>query len=472
MAVKEIHYPIKVEEPSSVFNQDLLDMSTAQLMSWQQGVGRFGQLQMHACWGDKSSLSRRYHGQTISRSYVYLQGMMQLFVQTRDARWRWFADDIVANVLNLQDSNGGFFHAGDAAEPTYMTSHDSTCPIHQGYACLVLLNYLDWEHALSGFEERILASLRKHFDWFCGEWWQYGNTWTGRLKTPGFCGVTNQDLIVIAAMAKYMKVSGQSNYYEQYGKPALDYFLSSAVYYEALGLFERCDKPNFAERTGYHYVILNALESIYESTGDARIPKVVDNVRAHLFDAVYEEKDGLLYLAWGVKTDPVDKSRISGWDRYPHVLTDMPYLLWHMKAHLHRFPDESNQGIVNRLERTLAAYVYSDGTQALNLRSGDAVFQIAGTLVAHLWLYLIRRLGGEVKSPQPVRVPTVHRKCENLVWKSNQRLWSLEMDGKRCFAGLKANESAVAIGPEELIYGADFATLEEPDFIEYIDVRN
>ncbi|WP_269523083.1 hypothetical protein [Coraliomargarita parva] len=468
MAVKEIYYPSKVEDPNTVLNQELLDMSTAQLMSWQQGVGRFGQLQMHACWGQKSSLLRRYHGQTISRSYVYLKGMMQLFDHTRDARWRWFADDIVANVLNLQAPDGGFFHSGDAGEPTYLTDHDNTCPIHQGFACLTLLNYLGWEHALPDREERIHLALQRNFKWFCREWWQYGNTWAGRLKTPGFCGVTNQDLVVIAAMAKYMKVCGEARYFEQYGKPALDYFLSPEVYYEALGLFERCDKPNFAERTGYNYVILDVLEYLYACTEDARISQVIDNVRAHLFDAAYEEDDGLLYLAWGAQTDPVDKSHIIGWDRYPHVLTDLPYLLWHMKAHLARFPDQEKQEIVNRLERTLAAYVYADGTQALNLRGGDAVFQIAGTFVAPLWLYLIRRLGSEIQSPQPVRVPTVHRKCGNLVWKSNERLWSLEMDGKRCFAGLKANESALAIGPEEGIYGADFATLEEPDFVEHI----
>lgn len=459
-------YPIIESDPDSVLGQDLLNLTTANLLSWKQGVGAFGQLHLHACWGESSSLRRRYHGDMISHAFFRIRGMMQLYERTLDQRWRWQADDIAAQVLHLQAPDGGFIHAANEFEPSYTSS--LTCPIHQGLGALALLCYAEWPHAWPERRNLIREALQRHFAWLCKNWWLRGNVWTGPLPQAGFCGVSNQDLVVVAAMAKYAAIYGDDEYFQRYGKPTLNLYISPRYYHESLGLFERGDKPNFVERTGYHYLVITMLEIAHAATGDARLPSVIDNTCRHLFDAVHEEADGLLYLAWGAQTYSEDKGRVAGWDLYPHVMTDLAPLLENMAAYLQRHPDGEKEAVFRRLEKTLAAHVYSDGTQPLNLRGEDPLFRIACTFSTPLWYYAILRLGDRLQNPSPVVLPTVHRRCRNIVWKTNQTMWSIEVDGRREFAGLKANESGISIGPDEVVYGADFSLLDEPDVVEHV----
>ena len=60
--------PRKEVDPEDVWTQETFNRAHAQLMSWQQGPGAFGDLHLHACWGESSVLSRRYHGQTVAGS--------------------------------------------------------------------------------------------------------------------------------------------------------------------------------------------------------------------------------------------------------------------------------------------------------------------------------------------------------------------------------------------------------------------
>src|SRR3954451_22628757 len=105
-----IHYPRRDIDPVDVFTQQTFNLATAQLMSWRQGPGTFGGLHLHPCWGESSVLDRRYQGHTTG-SFGMLDGVMKLHDHTGDVRWQCLADDMVATILQLQTTTGGFYHA-------------------------------------------------------------------------------------------------------------------------------------------------------------------------------------------------------------------------------------------------------------------------------------------------------------------------------------------------------------------------
>lgn len=458
-------YPKRDAHPDDVFTQRTFDLATAQLLSWQQGPGIFGGLYLHSAWGLAGVLDKRYQGQTTFLYHVLIDGYMKLFDRTGDLRWRTLADECVSSLLYLQTSEGGFRHASYEHEPTY--DCEKSCPIHQGLPLLSLLDYAVWPSADPRRVAQIRPAIEAHWRWFERRWWRHGNRFRKPLPFAGFCGVTNQDLVIVAVLARYAEVYGDDSRYEQFGRPTLETYLSPVYYHEKLGMFERGDQANFVERTIYNEITLPMLERIQRTMPDSRLPGVIDNVCAHLFDAVYTDTDGLAHLAWGASTDPVDKSAVTGWIKHPPGLSSYPLLLPLMQSYLQRHPSTEKQALYDALEKTVAAYVLADGTLPVALGAKDALFMVTPQ-TENLWSYLLERLGTSVKSPGNIILPCIQRTCRDVTWRADARGWEIERDGQRAYAGWKPESRAIAIGPDETISGADFAPLQETEVHEHI----
>jgi hypothetical protein len=463
--MKTIPYPRLDADPASAFTQDAFNRAHAQLMSWRQSAGAFGDLHLHACWGDSSVMSRRYHGQTIHQSSGRMKGFMRLFERTGELRWKLLVDDILSNILFLQTPGGGFYHASSEYEPTYRA--EQTCPILQGIPLLGLLDYAVWPHGDPARKSVIREAIDRHWRWFEKLFWKRGNAWKQGLDYPAFCGVTNQDLVIVAALANYAVVHGDDSAFQRCGKPTLDTYLSPRYYHERLGLFERGDRPNFAERTVYYDVIIPMLRIIDQAIPDPRIQPVIDNVTRSLFAAAYTAGDGLVHLSYGAETFEDDKRQIKDWIREPRNVASYPgqiHAMTHLLAHE---PNEKNRAICRGLERTVAAYTFSDGNLPLAV-GGEPLFAVASRADTFWWA-LIERLGDRLQSPAELSLPTILRTRGDIEFKSNAHAWAIFKNEKRMFAGLKCNPSAIAIGPDEQIAGADFALLEDCDIQETLD---
>jgi len=435
-----VMYPRLDANPAEVFSAETLARLTAYLFSWKQGPGEFGGLHLHPCWLESSVLQRRYQGQTTWTSVVMM----------RAARFvPGLADEIVSNLLGLQTPEGGFIHADYQNEPA-LTPYQ-TCPIHQALPILALL-----EQAGGPRRDEIRAAVDRHWAWFNGYGWKRGKFFrpeetAERHDRPGWCGVTNQDLTVVAALARYGKVFGDFRPYEQFGKPTLDAYLGPDFYYEKRGLFERGDRPDFTERTFYYDIILDMLEVIHESTGDERLPGVMANVTHHLRDAVFIAPDGLAYLAYGAAPD-------GGWIRTPISFAALPALIPHLRRQGVRSDD---------LERTLAAYTFADGTIPSTLET-DPLFAIVPN-AANMWRFLVETVPVEnlATATATTKAPIVHRQCGDWVWKNSARFWSIKRNGERLFAGIKADPTGIAIGAETLP-GLELDELEQADVNEVV----
>lgn len=461
-----MHFPRLSADPEGVFTRDLLRTATAQLLSWRQGAGVFGQLHLHACWGEASSLRRRYHGQTIARYHRILGGAIRLHRNSGDDRWRLLAGDMVGNILYLQTRDGGFYHASSECEPTYTCGE--SCPIHQGLPVLALLDYAAWPEADTMRVAQIKPAIDAWWRWFEAHWWRRGNAWKSPLPKPGFCGVTNQDLVIVAALARYGEVFGDRTLHVRFGRPVLDAYLENDYYHERIGLFERGDKANFTERSSYYDIILPMLEIVHTATGDERLPRVIDNVAGHLFDALHTGADGLTHMAWGAQTDPSDKTRVLGWQRLPCTFSSYPLFVQLMREHLRRHPDEAREKGCRQLERTLAAYVFADGTIPVAL-GADPLFAVAGH-VNTLWAFLVDRLGEAADvTMDAVDLPVVRRTCGDVAWQTDGRSWTIERGGRREFAGLKCNPFGILIGDETTPAGMALPSFEGAGLEEIVE---
>ncbi|MGN6625759.1 MAG: hypothetical protein ACTHLN_03995, partial [Tepidisphaeraceae bacterium] len=445
--------------------QKMFDLATAHLFAWQQSEGSFGSLLLHGVWGEASTLSRRYHGKTAANSTYAMQGAMTLFERTREVRWRLLADAVIGNLLYLQTPAGGFFHASGEFEPTFTA--EQSCPIHQCQPILTLLAYTGWKHAEPLRARLAKEAIDRHWEWFRNHWFNRGNTFQHPTRLPGYCGVTNQDLVVVACLAAYARQFGDTERYERYGRPVLDTYLSPSYYYPETGLFERGDKANFVERTSYQSVNVPMLARIHADMPDDRIPGVIDNVSAHLFDTIVTGADGLTHLANGATTDPVDKSRVLEWVETPHSFTSYFTLLKVMRTYAERHGDIARLAQCDALERTIQAYVFADGSTPTSLGGADPLFTV-GSRCEYVWLYLIDRLGDRLRSPRPVTLPRLKRVCGNVTFLSDATHWALYRDGVRAFAGIKREPNAIAIGPSEPLVDFDPARFDEPDVLEIL----
>lgn len=470
ISMKTITYPRQGVSFEETVSQQNLNRLTSQLLEWQQGPGTVGGLILHACWGETSVLRKRYQGHSVSMYYGLMHGSMTLYEHTGNPRWRRFAADIASNLLYLQCPDGGFRHASGEFEPTY-NSYE-TCPIHQNMPILALLDYAGWEHADPVLKEFIKPAVDRHWEYFNKRFWLVGNAWQRPLKTEaGWCGVTNQDLVAVAALTAYGRLYGDFSWYNDKGKRVLDVYLSPTYYHEQMGLFERGDAANFVERTPYYNIILQMLTRIYQDVGDERLPAIIDNVTRHLFDAVYTAPDGMTHLAWGAVTDPVDKSRVVDWIRTPVVFGDYPALIGYMEDFLRRHPDPAKQAIVDSLKQTVAAYTFWDGSLPASLWPKDPIIAVVTTPAGFggRWRWLIEQLAkkGELQDPAEVEPICLHRQLGAYTWKTKGPLWAIERDGQRVFGGYKPVSHGVTHGQEPSLAG-DYAQLDQCDVLEIL----
>ncbi|MDD2362154.1 MAG: hypothetical protein PHH84_04245 [Oscillospiraceae bacterium] len=465
---KQIMYPREVS-PEEALSQRTLDRLTSVLFEWQQGPGNIGGLNLHGCWGTTSVLDKRYQGQTVSTYYYLLDGIMTLYDRTNNPRWKRLADDVISNILFLQCTDGGFRHAAAEFEPVYTSN--PTCPIHQCLPILALLDYASWEHADKTLKDMIRPAVDKHWNHF-NESWLSGTRWQSPLKYGGgWCGVTNQDLVAVAALTKYGRLYGDFSRYEEFGKKALDAYFSPVYYHEKIGLFERGDGPNFAERTPYYHIILEMLRRIYDDVGDQRIPGIIDNICLHLFDAAYVAPDGHTHLAWGAKTDSNDKSRVLDWIRTPIVFGSYNDLIENMQDYLNRNYDPEKDAVVKALMKSFSAYIFDDGSIPSTLFPKNPILSIAATPnsgTTNFWRWLIKYLGENVKDPEIIPTVGVCRTIGKYTWKSKGTLWSIECGGKRVYGGYKPLLHGITLGEEETPACGDFNQLDEFDVTEVL----
>lgn len=465
--MKTVHYPVKGRKLEETITQRTLDLLVAQLENWQQGPGVFGRLNLHSCWSEAGVLDRRYQGETVSIFNGIMKLVRDLYDRSRNPKWLVLENSMAAHLLYLQDESGGFIHATSEFEPTFDTSG---CPIHYFNPVVALCEYYMWEHADETIKSLIPAAVDRQWEWALVHSWQAGNAHTGRLKHPGFCGVTNQDLVAVAALALTGQAFGNWERYETYGKPTLDYYFSPAFYHKDIGLFERGDANNFAERTHYYNVILRTLQTIYAATGDERVMEVFDNVADHIFDAAYVAPDGLTYLARGAKTDPVDKSRVLAWERGAISFNGIPPLVLCLEDYLKRHPSKERAEIVERLRDTIAAYILEDGGIPQGIFNENPLYSVASYPDPEgFYDMVLCVLGDNWEDPRPVRVPAIHRKAGDLTWKQNGRLWALEKDGVRQYGGFTRYAGGLTVGPEERPVLGSYDSLESCDVLEIFD---
>ncbi|MCL2088780.1 MAG: hypothetical protein FWH14_04795 [Oscillospiraceae bacterium] len=463
---KTITYPRRGIKREDVINQDTFNRLTQELFLWKQGPGNIGGMHLHSCWGETSVLGKKYHGQTVFPSHDHISGAILLYERTGNPKWKIFANEIISNLLFLQCDDGGFRHASGEYEPTYISG--ATCPIHQNYPILAMLAYAGWEHGDKELKELIKPAIDKHWAWFNDDWWMRGPGKTRPMDVAGWCAVTNQDMTVIAALSGYGRVYGDMSRYEKWGKPALDTFLSSRYYYDQIGLFERGDGVNFTERTSYFSVIFVMLNKIYNDTKDERIPQVLDNCAAHVFDAIYTGDDGHTYLAWGAKTDPDDKSYVVDWMKTPVVINEYPFVLKQMEDYLSRHPDPEKRAALDKVEETFYGCIFCDGVLPGAFWPKDPIITIAASPNCKFWLWMVEQLGDDIRDPEPVEELCRHRVLDNYVWKRKRHLWTIERDGERVYGGYTPIAMGVTLGDQSPALGS-YADLDNADVIEVIN---
>ena len=462
-----IHYPIKGRKLEDVLTQQTLDLVMAQWEAWQQGPGVYGKLHLHACWGTTGVLDRGYQGETTTILSGQLHTVRRLYDATKNPKWRVRANAIASHLLYLQDESGGFIHATAEFEPTFDTRG---CPIHFFYPIIALCQYYLWESADESIKALIPDAVERHWQWSLKASFRVGNGRFHPLSFPGWCGVTNQDLVAIGALAMGVKAFGNLKRYEEYALPALEHYLSPAYYHKALGLFERGDGVNYAERTVYYTHVLEMLELIYDVMGDERLYEAYHNVASHLFDAAFVADDGLTYLHRGAITDPADKTKILGWEDGTVAFGEYVKLIQHMRKHLAVYPDAQKADILERLEETVAGYVFVDGMLPQGLLGKNPLFAIVSYPDIGWYPELIMDiLGDRLRDPAPVKLPRLHRTHKNLTWKQDGRLWAIEEDGVRKYGGYARYDAGVVKGPDAPPVMGKFESLEEPDYLEIID---
>ena len=465
--MQTIHYPVKGRKLEETITQHTFDMLMTQVENWQQGPGVVGRLNLHSCWSEDSVLARRYQGETVTAFTDQMRVIKRLYEKTKNPKWRAMVNSMAAHLLYLQDSSGGFIHATAEFEPTFDTRG---CPIHFFNPVIALCEYFMWEYADESIKALIPEAVDRQWEWSLTHSWQVGNGYRHPLDFPGWCGVTNQDLTAVGALAMTGKALGKWERFEEYGKPVLDHYLSSAYYHKEIGLFERGDGPNFAERTVYYIHILNMLKLIYETAGDERLKDAYDNVIDHLFDAVFVGEDGMTYLARGAITDPVDKSRVLGWEYGSIAFKGYPTLVRHMQNYLTRHPSPERSHVVEALRSTITGYIFVDGNIPMGIFNPNPLFTVVSVPDCEGFFQLVMDiLGDQLKDPEPVELPIVHRTLRNITWKQNGRLWTIEEDGVRKYGGFTRYSGGITIGPDEKPVFGSYNALETCDYLEIID---
>lgn len=432
-----ISYPRTDRSPSEAFGSTTLGLATAQILAWRQGAGAVGGLHLHACWNVSSALARHYHGQTVT-GLAHIHGGVRLLAKGADPlRWRHFADALADQILWLQSSTGGFIHASGENEPSY-DSHWS-CPIHQMIPVLALLDHYEDRPDDTVVRNEIKIALARHLDWFSRFWWKRGNDWSGLLSFAGWCGVINQDLVTIAALARYGQVMGDWGPFETHGLPALDVYLGPRYFDASLGLFERGDRPAFTERNGYIGLIGNMLALIQGIRPDPRIPPMLKQIAETLEDAVFVDEEGLHHVAFGA--DDIESRKLGRrvWLRDGKRMIG-EYLGF--AKFLTNHGDTRSTALLDKivgLEKTVARYVFSDGTLPSALDPAAPLFAVvpsSGSL-SGFWRFLIHRNPAGIAWTDIPAVPSVIRHSGPITYSNNGEGWMIEETGFPTLHGIK-----------------------------------
>lgn len=430
-----INYPCTSRSSADAFNRKTLQLTTANLLSWRQGPGAFGCIHLHGCWDNDSSLSRRYHGASSSRTAVVYKVVARIVAQGGSPHWQYIADQLIALLLWQQAPEGGFFHASGEAEPTY-TSRES-CPIHQMMPVLSLLSHYATLAPANPVRFEIESVLERHLSWFAAYWWKLGNGYRRPLLSPGWCGVTNQDLVAVAALARYGEVMGDWKPFQEYGQPTLETYLSPQYFHEDTGFFERGDNADFTERCSYMCLIADMLDEINRIHPDERIPGVISRVVEALAGAAYVDGQGNTQMSLGLNDAMTRREGRAVWDRSKVQLGNYPeFILFFNKFGLDcdGVPD-----LVAGLERTLAQYVFCDGMIPTTLDPQKPLFSMLSgshTLI-HFWEFLQIRNPGDIDISSLPGLPSVRRQCGNMTYLADRDNWLISVDGREIFHGVK-----------------------------------
>ncbi len=463
--MKMVQYPVKGRTLQGVLSQKTLDKLFSRLDDWKQGPGVFGRLHLHSCWGTVSVLDKGYQGESVHQYHGQMELFKRVYEKSGNPKWRMLVDAMASHLLYLQEESGGFIHSGAEFEPMFSTV---ACPIHLFGPMMVLSKYYNWPYANEDIKALIPAALKRHLAFAVNSIWKIGNVSKRPLQFPGWCGVTNQDLFATAAIGLYSETFEDPEAYAKYGKPVLDYYLSSDYYYKEIGLFERGDGTNFAERTVYLDIVLEMLWHLYEIKGEQEALEAYYNVAGHLFDAVFVGADGLTYLARGAKTHPTDKSKVYGWETGAIAFDGYPGLIRHMERYLRKYPDDEKTAVVDSIKDTLAAYIREDGTIPMGIFNPNPMFSLVSNPEGGGWAQFIMDELGEENwaEPQKTELPCIHRTLGDFTWKQQGRYWAMEEKGVRVFGGYTRYAAGVVKGPDGLPVLGDFSSLEEAEFLE------
>jgi hypothetical protein len=462
-----IQYPRLDQTPAEAFGPRMLALTTAQIFSWRQGPGDFGGVHLHACWGESSALTRRYHGSSTFQISFILRGVRALARANSGPHWPHLADTLAAQLLWQQAPDGGFFHASAEFEPTYKSS--SSCPIHQMLPVLALLDYYAERPSGLPIRSEIETALERQLAWFAKFWWKRGNGRRQPLDFAGWCGVTNQDLVAICALARYGETMGDWRPFEEYGLPALETYLSPRYYHEKIGLFERgdFDKGRFTERCSYMCLCADLLNRIQGIRPHPRIPAILARIAETLAAAVYVDEQGGYQVGGGLDDEEFARSGRMIWTRGKIQVSGYPEMIETLERYGVATPELREK--IEGLERTLASYVFADGTVPTSLDLEAPLFAVmcASSSLVGFWTFLIRRNKAKLDWEKLPAVPAIDRRCGNLRLTTFGDGWVLREGDKIQFRGVKMIPHGITQGDEQM----PNYPLEEPappDFVEEI----
>lgn len=436
------NYPKKTQTPEDIFTPRTLAQTTAWLLSWQQGPGSFGGLHLHACWGESSAIARKYHGHSVVFLASLLRGVMRLAERQNGERWRDLAANIVQTLLWERKTEGGFAHASGEYEPTY--GPQSSCPIHQMMPAWALIDYAAWSLAQPLLAKNIQQALQSHFQWFQNFWWKRGNDWQRPLPHEGWCGVTNQDLVVVAAYARYGKIFGDWNWFEKYGKPAMSIYLGKNYFRPNTGQFFRGDRKDFLERVSYLGIIDQCLQSIYQDTGVESISPVLMSIRENLFRSVQHDQRRGWLIAWGAEYSETDDLADLRWNTSKVQISAYPEILPILNAHALCTQNLTYQSKVAKLEEVLASWIYSDGSLPAALDLDAPILCLPGSWAQLAWWhYLLQCCTESIDFDQLPPVPTVLRNAGDLSFLHSRDWWQLRQGKESIWWGYKPDAHGV-----------------------------
>lgn len=461
----EISYPKSAPNPQEAFSERTLHLATARLMDWRQGPGVFGGLHLHPCWEETGVIGRRYQGQTTFILSMILRGFMEMADRAGGGEWAQVAHHIASQLFWLRRPAGGFIHADFQNEPAYVPGQ--SCPIHQMLPAWALIDYAAWESSDPSLRGRMADAMRDHFAWFQRFWWKRGNAGKKPLADPGWCGVTNQDMVAIAAYGRFGQVFGDWSWFERFGYPALGVYLSTDYFCGETGQFERGDRPDFVERPFYLALVDECLAAVAPFLADERVGQTLHSLRRGLFDAIVEDERHGWMLAWGGNLDR--STRAMRWDTSKAQVSCYPEILSILEKEADRTGAASDREKVAKLQHALAAWVFADGSIPASIGPGLPVLaSVEASINVTFWRYLLSRHPATCDISSLPHLPVVERRCQDAVFHQMPDWWRLVSSQDGDWIGYKKCSWAIAPANEGLPNLPKYPGLRSAEIVEHV----